>query len=246
MGSRRGSRRGSSTRAACRPLRADGAASERGHHGAQLAMLVGQQVEVGLPALRDRTAPSRGIEVGAGQREAAARRAAHPLADRRTSSRRRGPPAPRRCGGRARAATSPGAARSRASRRAGWCRARSGDRRPRRGARAEPGSASGSGSPRRRLRSPRLGAAWRHRGSASPRAGPNRDDVLHAADDDHAVGDRRRRHHHFADRVGRQQLVGAARLDDEDVAVLARQIELAVGRDRRGAERAALPPTRCW
>ena len=50
----------------------------------------------------------------------------------------------------------------------------------------------------------------------------DRVDVLQAAEDHQAVGHRGRRHQHFADRVLRQQLVGRARLDHEDVAVFAR------------------------
>src|SRR5215212_2897293 len=65
------------------------------------------------------------------------------------------------------------------------------------------------------------------------------EDVVDAADDEHAVADGGRRHQDFAHRVYREQLVLRPRLDDEDLSVLARKVELAVGGDGRGGERAA-------
>ena len=55
--------------------------------------------------------------------------------------------------------------------------------------------------------------------------------------DDQGVARRRRgRHRDFTHPVGREQLERAARLDDEHVAVFAREIEAIAGGDRRRAE----------
>ena len=50
----------------------------------------------------------------------------------------------------------------------------------------------------------------------------------------------------FAHPVGGEQLERAAGLDDEDVAVFAREVEASAGGDRRGAEAGAAGLTRCW
>src|SRR5262249_37068826 len=57
-------------------------------------------------------------------------------------------------------------------------------------------------------------------------------DGLQAAEDEQAVGDRGRCHQNFTDRVLSKLFVVRTRLDDEDVAVLARAVKLAVGGDR--------------
>ena len=52
-------------------------------------------------------------------------------------------------------------------------------------------------------------------------------------------GDRRRRHEQLADAVRGDEFVGAARFDDEHVAVFARDVEVTVRSDRRRAVGAA-------
>ena len=53
------------------------------------------------------------------------------------------------------------------------------------------------------------------------------------------AGKRRGRHQEFTHRVPGQLLELTTGLDDEDVPVLARQVEFSIGRHRRGAEAAA-------
>jgi hypothetical protein len=69
---------------------------------------------------------------------------------------------------------------------------------------------------------------------------PNRIEVLQAAHEDHPIRDRRRRYQDFAHGVGRKELVRWSGPDDEDVAVFAREVDLAICRDGGSAERAAL------
>src|SRR5204862_3391383 len=67
----------------------------------------------------------------------------------------------------------------------------------------------------------------------------DRDDVLEAADEERPLGNRGRRQHDLADVIGGEELVRRTGFDDVDVAVLAREIQLAVGRHGRRAERSA-------
>ena len=68
---------------------------------------------------------------------------------------------------------------------------------------------------------------------------PNREQVLLAAHEHRPARQRGRRHQRLAHGVLRQQLERPAAAHDEDVAVLARQVDPAVGGDRRRAEAAA-------
>ena len=59
----------------------------------------------------------------------------------------------------------------------------------------------------------------------------DREDVFQPANDDDAVRNGRRRHDDLAHGVGREQLEGGPGLDDEDVAVFARGVELPIRGD---------------
>src|SRR2546421_11393619 len=69
------------------------------------------------------------------------------------------------------------------------------------------------------------------------------DDVVLGAEVQDVLGNGAAGHEDFAGAVARQQVVAGPRLEDEDLALLAGEIDLPAGRDRGGGE-SGRPPTR--